>query len=109
MKPIRDRPVHIFSRSQPNERGERILKELSVQDEREIAAELSDGNKLAAVKIYKVATGSSGASLMEAKKFIEALIDQLREESPGQFKPDSGGCAGLILLCVVLVATAFAQ
>lgn len=139
---------------------EGILAELSAETEREIAAEIRAGNKLAAVKIYKLATGSSlmdskkaveammrgesysprsldgganqdlildaifenkklnavklymevsGASLMESKKFIEALTEQLREESSAEFKPESPGCALLLLFVPALVAISLAM
>lgn len=47
------------------------MEQLSNETEREIGAALDTGNKLAAVKIYKLATGSS---LMTAKAAVEAKM-----------------------------------
>jgi ribosomal protein L7/L12 len=56
---------------------------------------IQKGNKLEAVKLYKT---SSGASLMDAKQFIERLMSELGVED----KPRSG-CAG-VLLAIMVVA-----
>lgn len=136
-----------------------ILKQLSIEKHREISAAIAAGNKLDAVKIYQLATGSSlidskhaveammkgkpysptclggganqdlildaifhnkklravklykevsGASLMESRQFIETLTEQLRAESPGQFKPARPGCVLIVLLVPALVAISLA-
>lgn len=60
-------------------------------------------NKLDAVKVYK---DSTGVSLLAAKKFIEDLTDQLKEDCPDQFKISTGnqlGCAGALLVFIAVV------
>ena len=54
--------------------------------------------KLDAIKIYKENTG---VSLLEAKKFIEDLTEQLKAEAGDQFEPEGSGCLGVILFALV--------
>ena len=50
---------------------EGVVEKLSVEAEREIAEQIRAGNKLGAVKTYKLATGTS---LMAAKTAVEAMM-----------------------------------
>ena len=54
---------------------------------------LSQGNKIEACKLYR---NCSGSTLMEAKVFVEKLIDELQVEMP-----DSKGCGAVLLFVVV--------
>lgn len=67
---------------------------------REIVDSIVSGRKIAAIKIYREATGSG---LKEAKEFVDALADRLREEQPSLLPPKSSGCgaASIAFLCVV--------
>ena len=60
------------------------------------------GRKLDAVKRYKTA---SGLGLKESKEFVEDLTQQLKSESPEQFRiaDNSGGCASSLLLASVAI------
>jgi len=57
---------------------------------------IEQGRKLNAVKLYKE---SAGASLMDAKEFIERLMKELEIEDPGSV-PGAQGCASMVLLLV---------
>jgi len=58
--------------------------------------------KLQACKRYKE---MSGASLGDAKRFIEELTNRQREESPHRFeKTSKSGCSPAMLLAIAIVA-----
>ena len=58
------------------------------------------GQKIAAIKSYREATG---LSLAEAKEAVERLEAELRSSSPTEFKNvESRGCLGLVLILIVL-------
>ena len=65
------------------------------------------GQKIMACKRYME---MCGASLLEAKQFVEELTDKLRKESPGDFKATSkSGCAGLLItMAIAAISTAAA-
>ena len=56
---------------------------------------ITQGRKVGAIKLYRESTG---CDLKEAKDFIEALTEQLREENPEAFAAPKSGCAGAVLL-----------
>ncbi len=74
----------------------------------DIAAALAQGQKLEAIKIYRTA---KGASLSEAKQFIDQLIPQLQAEDPERFgKLNSGGSGcGITAAVVILVVSLLAN
>ena len=53
--------------------------ELSDEINNEIIAALIDGKKIAAIKLFREATG---AGLKESKEAIDVLIDELSKEHP---------------------------
>lgn len=59
---------------------------------------LRQGRKIQAIKLYKE---NSGASLKDAKEFIERLADELRAIDPNA-APSTSGCGAVILLIVLL-------
>ncbi len=70
----------------------------------EILELIYSNQKLEAVKSYKKL---SGASLMDAKRFIEQLTRKLRQQSPEKFEEkfeakSRPGCARLVLLALSL-------
>lgn len=73
---------------------------LSPEQIEEINQALIQGKKIAAIKIYRDATGQG---LKEAKDFIEALISKLMEQDPEKFAHlnKASGCAGMILLTLM--------
>lgn len=66
----------------------------------EVTNEIFQGNKLAAVKLFKE---TRGCSLLEAKEFVEQLTDRLRQESPEKFQARSSasGCASTVLMVIL--------
>ncbi len=67
---------------------------LSAADRQRVVAALKEGKKIEAIKLYREATG---VDLKEAKEAVEAM--------PGG-QQAGGGCMGVILLFVAIVATA---
>jgi len=62
------------------------------------------GYKIAAIKLYREATG---AGLADAKNEVEKLETELRRTSPQMFKapPASKGCLGMVVMvCAVGMA-----
>jgi hypothetical protein len=62
------------------------------------------GHKIAAIKLYREATGTG---LVEAKNAVEKLEAELRGTSPEKFKaaPAGKGCVGVVMMvCAVVVA-----
>ncbi len=78
----------------------------------EMADALAHNRKVEAIRIYREA---KGASLLEAKQFVEKLIPQLAEKDPerfGQLKTAGAGCgssAAVILVIVTFCIAAAAQ
>jgi hypothetical protein len=64
----------------------------------EILELIYGGQKIMACKRYMEIRGTS---LLEAKKFVEKLTEQLQQESPEKFAKPKPGCFGLFLLVVV--------
>lgn len=64
---------------------------------------LFTGRKIQAIKLYREATGQG---LLEAKKFIETLAEQLRKEYPDKMPAQTTGCgAAAVLLAVGTFST----
>jgi hypothetical protein len=65
---------------------------MSDDDVQQIMTAVFAGKKILAIKLYRQATKSS---LVDAKNFVEALEDRLRQDSPEKFTapPSNGGCA----------------
>ena len=76
---------------------------LSDQQVREVTDHLLAGRKIAAVKVYREATG---VGLKEAKESVEALEASLREKHPDKFPAAKAGCGAMI--AIGLFATALA-
>ena len=68
---------------------------------REIGDALASGNKIAAIKLYREATGKD---LKSSKDFVEALLVQLREQDPEKYAVRTGGCVPVLLVCLGLLA-----
>jgi len=69
----------------------------------DIKQALFEGEKIAAIKLYRKATD---AGLAEAKKAVEELEAELRAASPEKFKTAASGkgCAGvLVMVCAFIV------
>ena len=79
-----------------------MADELTEKDIGQISDALLADRKIDAIKIYRDATGTG---LMEAKKFIEKLEDDLREEYPDKFPERGKGCAAVFLIGLVLATT----
>jgi len=63
----------------------------------QIVDALADGRKIAAVKIYRQATGKG---LKESKDFVEALIPKLKEQNPEKYAGLSESSSGQVsVLC----------
>jgi hypothetical protein len=72
-----------------------------------ITNSLAQGNKIAAIKIYREATGKG---LKESKQFIDQLIPGLIEQDPERFAALTGsgaGCANTILFTLWFIAELF--
>lgn len=70
----------------------------------EIKNALASGNKIAAIKIYR---GATGKDLKAAKDFIDALVPRLIEQDPEKYVKLSAqgqGCGLAVFLFVVLAA-----
>ena len=68
----------------------------------EIQQALFRGNKIAAIKAHRTATGQG---LKESKDFVEAVERELRQVSPEKFTAaPGGGCGSAVLACVCSLA-----
>jgi len=76
------------------------MAELSDDQLRRISEELSAGRKIAAIKIYREATGSQ---LVDAKVEVEKIEAVLREKAPERFARKTG-CMR-VLVCGALLLT----
>lgn len=81
------------------------MLDLTDPDRDAILANLYAGRKIAAIKVYREATGQG---LQESKEFVEAIEARLREESPERFQygPNAGCGAGVVV--VILLAALLA-
>jgi Ribosomal protein L7/L12 C-terminal domain len=78
------------------------VAELTDQHRDAIIASLYAGQKIQAIKQYRLATGQG---LKESKDFIEALEARLREETPDRFQSGPpAGCGAGVLVIVMLSA-----
>lgn len=68
----------------------------------EITQAIFAGRKIEAIKLYREATGQG---LKEAKAFIEALTDRLREEHPDRVPAPTSGCGAAVLMMLVVPAS----
>jgi hypothetical protein len=70
-----------------------------------IRAAIFAGQKIQAIKLHREATGYG---LKESKDFIESLEVELRSREPERFTapPGGKGCAGVVLLMLMIVASA---
>jgi len=80
-----------------------LTDEFSDAQHQAIMSALFEGRKIDAIKHYREATG---ASLVDAKAFVEGLEARLRVENPGKFSMGSGrsGC-GMGVLTMLLGLT----
>ena len=70
----------------------------------EVKEALFRGQKIAAIKIYRKATGTG---LSEAKGAVEKLEVELRAAAPYDFKqPERSGCLGVAVLLLGALAVA---
>ncbi len=81
--------------------------ELKPEDILEITSALAQGSKIAAIKIYREATGKG---LKESKQFVDQLIPGLIEQDPERFAAltDSGiGCLQIVLIAASVICCGF--
>ena len=75
---------------------------LSAETEEQIAAALVAGRKIAAIRLYRQATG---LDLTEAKAYVDQLSEDLCEREPERFAAaDNAGCGSAALLLVGVAA-----
>lgn len=73
-----------------------MARELDEASREAIRRAIFAGQKIAAIKHYREATG---LGLKESKDFVEALETELRAAAPEQFTaPRGSGCAGVLAL-----------
>jgi hypothetical protein len=78
------------------------VRQLTDQDRDAIIANLYAGQKIAAIKVYRQATGQG---LKESKDFIESIESRLREESPERFQTAApAGCGPGVIAIILLTA-----
>lgn len=76
------------------------MAEIPAETKAAICDHLFEGRKIAAIKLYREATGEG---LKESKDFVDALEARLREESPEKFTgPERIEVSGTS--CVVVLA-----
>lgn len=78
------------------------MNSLSDQQLREVSEKLFAGEKIAAIKIYREATG---CQLVDAKQEVEKIEAVLRQKEPERFKRKTG-CVGVLLCCALLLVGA---
>ncbi len=83
-----------------------MLENVSDEERQLIDQEIFNHHKIAAIKIYREATG---ADLKAAKETIEAYMEELGRTSRDKFKerPPGAGCLVLILLVLTLAGLWF--
>ena len=79
------------------------MPEPTTEQWEQIQTELFAGRKIQAIKLYREITG---CGLAEAKEAMEAYAAKLYQEAPERFTrdPAKSGCAGMILLFLLLAA-----
>ena len=70
-----------------------VPEHLANESDNELLRLLRSGNKIAAIKVYREQTG---VGLKEAKDAVEALAAE------HEIAPSSSGCAGAVLLAILL-------
>lgn len=67
---------------------------------RQVGAAIAAGNKIEAIKQYRLATG---AGLKDSKEIVERLTLELRAQDPARFAatPAGKGCMSVIVISVV--------
>lgn len=70
-----------------------------------IKVEIQGGQKIAAIKLYREATG---VGLKEAKDAVEVIEKDLRQREPEKFSLRTGksGCLGVLAVGVLLISAA---
>ena len=74
------------------------MHQLSDEQLRQISEELFARRKIAAIKIYRKATG---CQLADAKQEVEKIETELRQKEPERF-PHKTGCVGVSVCCALL-------
>jgi hypothetical protein len=64
-----------------------------------IDSALEKGNKIEAVKLYRMA---SGLDLKNSKDAVESRLEELRKLNPARFPPSQTGCLAVILILASL-------
>lgn len=77
--------------------------ELSDDQAKKIAAAILAGNTIAAIKLYREATG---VGLKEAKTEIDRIRAELAGEHPEALQKHKTGCAPILILGFLLITTA---
>jgi hypothetical protein len=78
------------------------MKSLSDQQLREVGERLFAGEKIAAIKIYREATG---CQLVDAKQEVEKIEAVLRQKEPERFARKTGCLGVLVCGALLLVGT----
>jgi hypothetical protein len=88
-------------------RADDLMKDLSNDDRRRIGDALTSGSRIAAINLYREA---SGKGLRESKEFVHALADELREAQPEKYAKlypvGSRGCTAALILMLGALAIA---
>lgn len=81
------------------------MADLTQQQWQAVETEILAGNKIAAIKMYREATG---VGLAEAKQAVEKMESDLRQARPELFKASKArkGCAGAALALVAFLGMA---
>ena len=76
---------------------------LTDQQRAAISEQIFRGQKIAAIKLHREATG---AGLREAKEAVEAMEQELRQSDPGKFAKPAGksGCMSVLAVVALLVS-----
>jgi ribosomal protein L7/L12 len=82
------------------------VNQLTEQQRQAIDAEIFGGRKIAAIKLYREATG---IGLKEAKDAIEDIEKDLRQSQPEKFAHNAGksGCLSVVAVVALLVSAAW--
>jgi ribosomal protein L7/L12 len=77
------------------------MPELTDQQRGQINAHLFQGRKIEAIKVYREAMGGE---LVDAKKAVDAIEQDLRQREPKKFAKTKSGCVGVLVTVAVLVS-----
>ena len=82
------------------------MTELNPQQWQAITAEIFEGNKIAAIKLYRDLVPGTG--LAEAKQAAEKMETDLRRTQPEKFKPGAAkaGCGATAMAVMILLVAA---